>query len=149
MKFQRPGKMSWKYDAPNGNVVVCDGTTVTFYEAENQQYHQQPFSRSEYPGAMGFLTGDGIVKHFTFTFHQASNFPGGKVLLGTPKQGNPGYKSVLFYIDDKTAHVRRVVIIDAQGNRNRFDFEALTEAPIDPSEFVWRAPPGATQVRKD
>lgn len=149
MKFQRPGKMSWKYDAPNNNVVVCDGTTVTFYEAENQQYHQQPFARSEYPGAMGFLTGDGIRKHFTFTFHKTATFPGGKVLIGTPKQANPGYQTVLFYIDDKTAHVRRVVIMDAQGNRNRFDFEALTEAPIDASEFVWTPPPGATKVRKD
>lgn len=148
MKFVRPGKMSWRYDPPNGNLVVCDGTTVSVYEAEANQYAQQPFQNSEYAGALGFLSGEGIRKYFTFRFHNVTNFPGGKVLYGTPRTRNAGYDFVLFYVDDATAHIRRVVIIDAQRNRNRFDLESLSEAPVDPREFVWTPPPGATLLAK-
>ncbi len=146
MKFQRPGKMSWRYDPPNGNLVVCDGKTVWVYEADGNQYTQQPFQASEYAGALGFLSGEGIRKYFTFRFHDVPNFPGGKVLLGTPRTPNAGYDLVLFYVDLATANIRRVVIIDAQRNRNRFDLESLSEAPIDPREFVWSPPPGATLI---
>jgi outer membrane lipoprotein carrier protein len=147
MFLQRPGKMSWRYDPPSRNRVVCDGVTITVYDGENQQYTQQPFANSEYPGALGFLTGDGILKHFVFTFHDKANFPGGKVLIGRPIHPTPWYNSVLFYVDESTAHIRRVVIIDAQGNRNRYDFESLAEGPIESSEFVWSPPDGATLVK--
>ncbi len=148
MYFVRPGKMSWRYDAPNGNRVVSDGATVRVYDADAQQYTEQPIGNSEYPGALGFLTGDGIGSQFAFAFHEKVSFPGGKVLVGTPLQPNPWYKSVLFYIDEATAHIRRVVIIDAQGNRNRFDFETLSEGEIPASEFAWSPPPGATRVAR-
>jgi len=148
MYFERPGKMSWRYDAPNGNRVVSDGTTVRVYDADSQQYTEQPIANSEYPGALGFLTGDGIASHFSFAFHDKVTFPGGKVLVGTPVRPNPWYRSVLFYIDEATAHIRRVVIIDAQGNRNRFDFDTLSEGPIAASEFAWSPPPGATKIAR-
>src|SRR5437867_7579990 len=35
--FEKPGKMSWRYDAPNGNRVVSDGTAIKVYEKENEQ----------------------------------------------------------------------------------------------------------------
>ena len=146
MKFQRPGRMSWHYDPPNLNLVVCDGVTVTVFEGEGQQYSQQPFQASQYAGALGFLTGEGIRKYFSFKFHEVNNFPGGKVLLGTPLAPNPGYDFVLFYVDSATASIRRVIIIDAQRNKNRFDFESVSEAAIDAKEFVWLAPPGATRI---
>lgn len=148
MNFERPGKMSWRYDPPNGNRVVSDGAMVRVYDADSQQYTEQPIANSEYPGALGFLTGDGIAGHFSFAFHDKVTFPGGKVLLGTPLRPNPWYRSVLFYIDEATAHIRRVVIIDAQGNRNRFDFDTLSEGPVAPSEFVWTPPAGATRIAR-
>lgn len=148
MKFQRPGKMSWAYDAPNGNRVVSDGTTITIYEADNQQYTQQPFTNSEYPGALGFLTGDGITKHFTFTFLETAKLEGTKVIVGAPIVANPAYEKVIFYVDEESSQIRRVVIIDVQGNRNRFDFKSIAEGAIDASEFVWSPPAGATKIAK-
>jgi outer membrane lipoprotein carrier protein len=146
MKFLRPGRMVWRYDPPNTNLVVCDGATVTVYDGEANQYTRQPFQNSEYAGALGFLSGDGIRKYFSFRFHDVTNFPGGKVLYGTPRTRNPGYDVVLFYVDEATAHIRRVMIIDAQRNRNRFDLESLSESPIDPGEFMWTPPAGATLI---
>lgn len=148
MKFQRPGKMSWTYDPPNGNRVVSDGKIITIYESDNQQYTQQPFDNSEYAGALGFLTGDGITKHFSFSFLENAKFEGGKVLVGLPSTPNPFYEKVLFYVDDSTNQIRRVVIMDVQGNRNRFDFESMTEEKIETSEFTWTPPAGATKIQK-
>jgi len=70
------------------------------------------------------------------------------VLEGTPKDATPAYRKVLLYVDAATAQVRRVLIVDAQGNRNRFDFEApVVNTKVEPSEFVLVPPPG-TQIVK-
>ena len=43
----------------------------------------------------------------------------------------------------------RGLIVDAQGNRNRFDFENASQpASIDPAEFQFTAPPG-TDVKQN
>jgi outer membrane lipoprotein-sorting protein len=56
------------------------------------------------------------------------------------------YSKVYFYVDATTFQVRRVLIEDVQGNRNRLDFDnpqVNTTAP--PDAFIFTPPPG-TQV---
>jgi outer membrane lipoprotein carrier protein len=70
------------------------------------------------------------------------------VLLGVPNDPTPAYQKILLYVDASTYQVRRVLMLDAQGNKNRFDFlrpEVNRKAP--PGEFDFKAPPG-TQVIK-
>jgi outer membrane lipoprotein carrier protein len=44
--------------------------------------------------------------------------------------------------------VRRVLIVDAQGNRNRFDFTSpVVNQPLDPSTFTF-VPPKGTKIIK-
>src|SRR6185369_12019245 len=63
--FEKPGKMSWVYDAPNGNRVVSDGTTIRVYEKENEQMFETPVKGSQYPAALAFLMGQGkLTKDF-------------------------------------------------------------------------------------
>jgi outer membrane lipoprotein carrier protein len=49
-------------------------------------------------------------------------------------------------VDGATYQVRRVLLIDAQGNKNRFDFSG-TQVNLPPpnGEFVF-SPPAGTQV---
>jgi outer membrane lipoprotein carrier protein len=55
---------------------------------------------------------------------------------------------MLLYVDGKTFQVRRVLLIDAQKNKNVFDFSApLVNVAVPASEFQFTAPPG-TQVVK-
>jgi outer membrane lipoprotein carrier protein len=55
---------------------------------------------------------------------------------------------VLLYVDSATAQVRRVLILDVQGNRNRFDFEnPLVNTPVPAGEFTF-SPPTGTQIVK-
>ncbi|MDF3071027.1 MAG: Outer rane lipoprotein carrier protein LolA, partial [Polyangiaceae bacterium] len=65
--FEKPGKMSWRYTS-NGNRVVSDGNVIKIYEKENKQMYEQPLSKTQYPAALSFLTGQGKLKqNFKFS----------------------------------------------------------------------------------
>jgi outer membrane lipoprotein carrier protein len=148
--FARPGKMSWSYDEPKGNRVVSDGKLLRVYEDASKQLFEQPVDKSQYPQALGFLTGESkLAETFTFEANEGAsmNFPGGIVLVATPKQPLASVQKVLLYVDAATHYVRRVLLLDAQGNRNRFDFEEVKlDEPIDAREFVFNAPAGTTVI---
>jgi outer membrane lipoprotein carrier protein len=148
--FAKPGKMDWVYDDPKNNRVVSDGSVIKVYEAANKQMYEQPIAKSQYPAALSFLTGTGKLTD-TFDFElvsgQEMKFPGGYVLVGTPKQPTPAYAKVLFYVDAATSQVRRVMIIDGQGNRNRFDFvNPRVNDPATPGQFTFTPPAGTSVV---
>jgi outer membrane lipoprotein carrier protein len=149
--FEKPGKMSWKYDQPNGNRVVSDGRTLKVYDRENQQMFEQPVDKSQYPAALAFLMGQGeLTRSFTLRLLDPTTvkFEGGWVLEGTPKDATPAYQKVLLYVDAATSQVRRVLILDAQGNRNRFDFNnPLVNTPVPNAEFNFTPPEGTQIVR--
>jgi len=149
--FEKPGKMSWAYDAPNGNRVVSDGTTIKVYEKENEQLFETPVKNSQYPAALSFLMGQGkLTKDFSLRLLDAAQmkFEGGYVLEGTPKEATPAYQKLLLYVDAQTHQVRRALILDAQGNRNRFDFSApIVNQAVPKSEFDFTPPPGTKVIK--
>lgn len=149
--FAKPGKMAWDYENPAGNRVVSDGAILKVYEAANKQMFEQTVDKSQYPAALSFLTGTGkLTDSFTFLMYpgETMNFPGGNVLVGTPKQANQAYTKVLFYVDLATHHIRRALIVDGQGNRNRFDFvEPKVNVQVDENTFKL-IPPAGTQIIK-
>src|SRR6185436_2649379 len=149
--FEKPGKMSFTYDAPNGNRVASDGKTIKVYEKENEQMFETPVKNSQYPAALAFLMGTGsLTKDFSFRLLDAAQmkFEGGYVLEGTPKEATPAYQKVILYVDAQTNQVRRVLILDAQGNKNRFEFSSpVANQTIDKKEFEF-TPPAGTKVIK-
>jgi outer membrane lipoprotein carrier protein len=149
--FAKPGKMDWVYDDPRDNRIVSDGNLIRVYEAANKQLYEAPVDKSQYPAALSFLTGTGKLSDaFDFELFPGDQmkFPGGSVLVGTPKQATPAYSKVLFYVDTATSQVRRVMIIDGQGNRNRFDFvNPKVNEPVGAGQFKFTPPPGTSIVR--
>jgi outer membrane lipoprotein carrier protein len=149
--FSKPGKMDWVYDDPKDNRVVSDGAVIKVYEASSKQMYEQPIEKSQYPAALSFLTGTGkLADAFEFELvpGDTMKFTGGYVLVGTPKQATPAYSKVLFYVDAATSQVRRVMVIDGQGNRNRFDFvDPRVNEPVAPGEFSFTPPAGTSIVR--
>lgn len=148
--FARPGKMSWTYDEPRGNRVVSDGKLLRVYEEASKQLFEQPVDKSQYPQALGFLTGESkLTETFTFevTDGATMNFPGGTVLVATPKQPLATVQKLLLYVDTASHYVRRVLLLDAQGNRNRFDFdEVKLDETLDAREFTFSPPAGTTVI---
>lgn len=148
--FQKPGKMSWRYES-NGNRVVSDGKLIKVYEKDNQQMYEQAIEKSQYPAALSFLLGGAKLKkefHLKKLDAKDLKYEGGYVLLAVPKETTPAYQKLLLYVDAGTYQVRRVLMIDAQQNRNRFDFlEPVVNKPVDPKEFTF-IPPAGTRVIK-
>jgi outer membrane lipoprotein carrier protein len=148
--FAKPGKMDWQYDDPKDNRVVSDGTIIKIYEASNKQMYEQPIDKSQYPAALSFLTGTGkLSDSFDFELFpgEQMKFPGGYVLVGSPKQATPSYSKVLFYVDTATSQIRRVMVIDGQGNRNRFDFiNPKINEPVMVAQFQFTPPAGTSIV---
>lgn len=148
--FAKPGKMHWRYTS-NGNVVVSDGKEIKIYEPENKQMYLQKVNSTQYPAALAFLMGQGkLTDAFVLKKLNSADlkFPGGHVLLGTPKSPTPAYQQILFYIDAKTFQVRRVLLVDAQKNRNRFDFaKARVNEAVKKGAFTFQPPPGTNVIK--
>ncbi len=150
--FGKPGKMSFTYES-NGNRVVSDGKLLKVYEKDNQQMFEQPVEKSQYPAALSFLMGQGDLSK-SFELKQLDSatmkFEGGWVLEGKPKEATPAYQKVLFYIDRETAQVRRVIILDAQGNRNEFTFTSpVINKDLPEGAFEFTPPEGTKIIRPD
>ena len=152
--IERPNKASFRYDAPNKNRIVSDGSTLKAYVAEDSQMFESKVNSSAYAGGLAFLMG-GLLKTMSFTFNTKADYKGGYVLIGKPRTPNAAYEMVMFYINKDMLEksdggcVERIVIIDAQGNKNRFDFtEASFPASVPATEWEF-IPPAGTNITKN
>ena len=146
--FVKPGKMRWDYTEPKDNVVVSDNVTLWSYVASDKQARKMLVKDSQMPTALAFLTGKGeLAKDFDLKLLDAAKykFEKGYVLEARPKAATNLYSFVLFYVDGATYQVRRVLIVDAQNNRNRFDFDKpKVNEKVDDARFKWAPPAGVT-----
>ena len=149
--FSKPGRMRWNYAAPNGDIIVSDGTTLWAYQADERQAIQQNMGQSQLPTAITFLAGTGrITDSFTFRLLDANQFrfPNGYVLELRPTTPQPTYERIVFYVDRASFQVVRTAVIDAQGNQNRFDFsDPQVNLNIPLTTFRWSPPAGTSIVR--
>jgi outer membrane lipoprotein carrier protein len=156
--FKKPGKMRWDYQKPNGKVVVAGAGKLTVYdppeeEGEKGQVLEQAFAQAELPQALSFLLGTGrLADDFDARLLDAAKegFANGQVLELKAKVPSPHFERLLFYVETSAALrglVRRLVIVDANGNRNRFDFSGFKfNAGTPEANFEWHAPADARRV---
>lgn len=159
--FKKPGMMRWDYARPNGKVIVSNGKKVQVFdpgqEDEHPQLLEKPITEHQLPQAFSFLTGTGrLDEEFRFRLldPERQGFEGGYVLELRPKKPSPHYDRLLFYVQlvgrggRKAGIVRRVLIIDPAGNRNRFDFSDLKfNRSVSNSHFNFDPPAGTRRVR--
>lgn len=157
--FAKPGKMRWDYGRPNGKVITSNGDHLIIYEPGDDGQRGQCFEREmdehQLPQAFSFLTGNGrLEQDFNFRLLDPARqgYPEGYVLELRPREPSPHYDRILFYVlkqDGRpTGVVRRVLIVDPSGNRNRFDFSNLQWNPsVSASTFRYRPPNGVRCTR--
>lgn len=123
--YQTPGRMSWRY-AESGDRVVSDGSSVEIYEKANHREYRRPLSETQFGVTLAFLSGP-LRERFGLRLLDSRrlHYPQGFVLEGVPLRPSPVCERALFYVDAATYHVRRVQLIDAQGNRVRYDYSRV------------------------
>jgi len=159
--FKKPGMMRWDYAQPNGQVFVSDGKKLLIYQPpEEGEKHGQLVERAlgedQLPSAFSFLIGSGnLEKDFEVRLleHDDEKFSGGYVLQLIPREPNPNYEQLVFYVRTLSSEgkragvVQRVLIIDSAGNRNRFDFSDLKfNREVSDKRFSYRPPRGTEKV---
>ena len=159
--FAKPGKMRWDYSDPAGQVLVADGDKLSLYEPPDEgekagQLIERSIDQGQLPGVFGFLMGTGkIVEDFKLRIlPQKKGVPASvKVLELIPKTPSPHFDKLYFYArvieksGKKAAVVRRVLIVDAQGNRNQFDMSNMKFLKkVDAKRFKFVAPKGTHKV---
>ncbi len=160
--FKKPGKMRFDYDRPNGQVFVSDGERLTIYQPpdegeQNGQLIEREISEDQLPLAFSFLTGTGrLDRDFQLRLldPQREGFEDGYVLELRPREATPQYDRVVFFVrvvsrgGRNAGVIQRVLIVDSQGNRNRFDFRNMQfNRDVADDRFRFRAPEGSRRVR--
>jgi outer membrane lipoprotein carrier protein len=159
--FKKPGMMRWDYAEPNGQVFVSDGKKLLIYQPPEQgEKHGQLIERAldddQLPSAFSFLTGTGnLEKDFEVRLleHDDERFKDGYVLQLIPRKPTSSYEQLVFYVrtmtegEKRAGIVQRVLIIDAAGNRNRFDFSSIKfNRDVPDKRFRYQPPRGTARV---
>ena len=144
--FKKGGLMRWEYTRPEKKLFVYDGATLWIYEPEVPQVFRATANADRLRRALAFLSGEGKIKD-AYKVEKLDparfNFGAGHVLKLTPKEKGSPFKRVELYIDGTDYRVARSVVVDHEGNRNRFDFTASGSGGALPQAlFSFTPPPG-------
>lgn len=104
---------------------VFDGTSLWLIDHNNKRITQVQPQSSVLPAAVSFLTGaSALSSQFTIVLNTSGSY-GGKgdfVLELTPNQPSAQYQQLFFVVDPSNWRVKVSIVIDANGNMNRFNF---------------------------
>lgn len=160
--FKKPGLMRFDYATPNGQIFVSDGRTLRMYQPPEEgertgQLIERNMDADQLPAAFGFLMGTGrLDQDFDARLldARAQGFPNGHVLELRPKRPSPHFEKLVCFVTlveqngRRAGVIQRLLILDAAGNRNRFDFaRPQFNREVPTSRFQYTAPRGTRVVR--
>jgi len=145
--FKRPGKMRWNLRNGTTQVIVADGTTLWFYQPDEQQVLKAPFRaafRSSTP--ISFLTGVGrLADDFDVAFDGEAD--GRMVLALRPRKGEAELGRLRLTVDAKTYDILGAEIADPVGNITRLRFSDLRRnTGLDDAQFQFDVPAGVDVI---
>jgi len=147
----RSGKFSFVYDQPVGRRVVCDGRTVETYDPTTRQLYRARLRRSQLRHVLVFLEKPAdLRRRFRFRVMRTTKerAKAGLVLEAVPRKPVADYDRLLLYVERRSGTVRRVLVVDAAGNVNRFTLSHVElGAKLASRSFGLRRPAGAHLVR--
>lgn len=132
MAFKKPDLMRWEYQSPENKLFVSDGTKTYFYVPED---HQVIVSHTA-GGAMGPAPDSPLALIMgrtrlldTFEVVESDSEPqsGGRVLRLIPRRPQEDFEQAEIEVRPEDGQVRRVILLDNQGNRSEFIFEDIRE----------------------
>ena len=144
--FEKPGKMRWTLTEGVSQVIVADGSTLWFYEPDEQQVLKAPFQaafRSSTP--ISFLTGVGRLRtDFDVTVEDAGSGP---IRLKLQPRGDADLGVLLLTVDRESHDIVGAEVTDPIGNITKLQFTDLRRnVGLKPEEFRFDVPAGVDVV---
>lgn len=144
--FKKQGKMLWKYETPEEQHIILDGTTLWVYLPEEKQAMKNNFSIIPEHIVLDLFRGKiDILKKFKAAF--AERGPGDAhdaVLVElVPLEPDPTMTGIILGLDPASYLVRRSVLTDAFGNRTELEFrDIMVDRGLPDSLFEFTPPKG-------
>ena len=152
--FKRPGKMRWEFDRGARDIIVADGSTLWFYQPDEQQVLKAPFEeafRSTTP--ISFLTGVGrLAQDFDASIDGTS--PDGRLifLMLAPRSDSAtgagaAVGKLRLTVAGDTGEIRGAEVHDPLGNVSRLQFEDIKRNQgLSDNRFTFQVPPGVDVI---
>lgn len=146
--FGKGGLMRWEYARPEKKLFVYDGATLWVYEPEVPQAFRATANADRLRRALAFLSGEGKIResYRAEKLDAARHGFSGHVLKLTPLEKGSPFARVELYVDAGDYHVVRSVVVDHEGNRNRFDFTDAARNTGAARELFTFTPPEGVPV---
>jgi len=152
--FLKPGHMRWDYYAPDRQVLISDGQTITMYfEKAKQMIVTAAKEYLQSDVTYSFFAGQGNILE-DFTISAADDLPDGatdsRVILLVPKDAHPQISRLYVWSAADTSMITRIRMVDHFDTITDLFFDNIKrlrrkdkEGPvIDPQLFTFNPPPG-------
>jgi len=150
IRFEKPGKMRWDYDAPGPQTLVSDGTTLWYFRPDQNQVIIQDLGlafTSQTP--LLFLFGEGsLADEFTWDEEELADNGGTYTFSMRPRRETPDLVALTLEVRTVDFSIGATVLEDAFGNVTRLEFSGEKEdRGLQDGLFQFEVPPGAEVIR--
>lgn len=143
VRFARPGLMDWRYESPKHRRYLLDGRDLWVHRMdEGEVMVRRDYDGGELRAALRFLWGRGrLDKGFKVTLIRQD---AKRALLRlVPQQPSGHYKQVRLAVRLRDFRISDSVVVDPQGNENRFTFiDAKYDKKLRSTDFKFDVPKG-------
>ncbi len=147
--FSHPGKMRWKYLAPQLHEIITNGTSLWIYRPEENQVMHGDASQFFQSGAGGaFLSDISLIrKNFTITVKEVTTNYAEIDLIA--KRKTRDISSIVIRISQKNSEIEQVVTYNPYDDTTLFEFSNIQFKNIEPEIFEFQIPYGVDIIEMD
>jgi outer membrane lipoprotein carrier protein len=145
VRFAKPGKMRWSYEAPEPSLVVSDGQTLWLFDPSRREAQRLPVGGGYFSGAsVQFLLGQGdILRDFEVTPQRCDEAIAELVLR--PRQPE-SFERLEVRAERKTGDLLRTTVVDLLGNATEVSFSQIRVNQSPPADTFGFEPPAGVEV---
>jgi outer membrane lipoprotein carrier protein len=155
--FLKPGHMRWDYMAPDRQILISDGKTITMYfEKAKQMIVTAAREYMQSDVTYSFFSGSGnIMEDFTISAGDSTvdDSAGTSLIKLMPKKAHPQISRLYVWVGDDTSLIHRIRMIDHFDTVTDLFFDNIKQlngtdstGPVINSELFSFSPPPGTEI---
>jgi outer membrane lipoprotein carrier protein len=144
--FSHPGKMRWEYLEPEKQEIISNGKFLWIYRPQQDQVLMGEAEEFLKTGAGGAFLSDIALIRENYIITVLENADDYTELELMPQGQDPNISKIIIRVSKKSNDIIQVLIHNAQGDTNLFEFTDIRFTPVDASLFEFSIPDGVNIV---